>query len=462
MPTNSTLTPTAPDERIHALDIIRGFALFGILLMNVEWFTRPLADLDLGLGIDPKLSGMDYAISWLIYVLVQGKFWTLFSLLFGMGFAVMLARAEETGRAFFALYLRRIIGLFLFGSAHFVLIWAGDILHNYAIAAFALLLVVTRNWRLWLAVLPLVLAAGLWLKSGATIGNVMFLLLIGVLMLALAGGAALRYVQWGVALYSLPLLLTLTGIMVMSIHKPVETPEEVQQRTEQLHEYTQQRADEVRVATQGSFGEEVQQRAEKYVDELPKAVMVGYMALAMFLIGFGFVRSGIVNNLRGHLPWLRRMAAWTIPLGLVVTAYSLWLHAPTFAPHAEPDSSAFAATALFTWAALPLSIGYFAALVLLAHTRIGARLLSPLRAAGQMALSNYIGASLIGTLFFYGYGLGGWGQVSRLGQMVFVLVVFALQVVFSHVWMKKFRFGPLEWLWRSFTYWRWQPLLRAW
>jgi uncharacterized protein len=127
------LAPIAAAERIHALDIIRGFALIGIFLMNVEWFTRPLTEF--GSGVDVNQHGLSYASSWFIYAFVQGKFWTMFSLLFGMGFAVMLARAQEGAREFTLPYLRRIAGLFAFGCAHYVLVWTGDILHNYAAAA---------------------------------------------------------------------------------------------------------------------------------------------------------------------------------------------------------------------------------------------------------------------------------------------------------------------------------------
>jgi uncharacterized protein len=153
------LAPITVRERIEALDVIRGIALIGIFLMNVEWFTRPIAEL--GTGVDVTQTGLSYAASWFIYTFVQGKFWTMFSLLFGMGFAVMLTRSEDNQRAFVTPYLRRIVGLFLFGSAHFVMLWTGDILHNYAVTALALLLIVTRGWKAWFAILLSVAATGL-------------------------------------------------------------------------------------------------------------------------------------------------------------------------------------------------------------------------------------------------------------------------------------------------------------
>ncbi|MFT3756017.1 MAG: DUF418 domain-containing protein [Pseudoxanthomonas sp.] len=462
VPAPATLAPVAQPERIHALDAIRGFALFGIFLMNVEWFTRPI--IDLGMGIDPALHGMNYATSWLVYVLVQGKFWTLFSLLFGMGFTVMLGRAEQGGRDFVAPYLRRILGLALFGVAHFIAIWTGDILHNYAIAAVGLLLIVTGNWRVWLGLLSALLSFAVALRSGAFLMGAAFVVYVGVLMWALRRAPATRYAKLGAFLYGLPVLVGLLGagsMAAFSAHIPPETPEQAQKREEQAKKHEQQHAQEVRLYTQGSFAEAVVYRSERFAKELPKAVGLCFLVLPMFLIGFGFVRAGIVGNLQAHLGLLKRLAAWGIPLGLAMTLASVCLHAPTFTPADDRNPLALVADMLFTGAALPLSLGYFGVVAWLSQTDIGNRLLAPLRPAGQMALSNYIGASLIGTWCFYGYGLGWWGQVSRPGQMLFVVVVFALQVVFSHFWLKTFRYGPLEWLWRCITYWKWQPMLRG-
>ena len=458
----AALAPVPTSERIHALDIVRGFALIGIFLMNVEWFTRPITFL--GSGVDPSLSGIDYAASWGIYTFVQGKFWTLFSLLFGMGFAVMLGRAERAGRGFATPYLRRIIGLFLFGTLHFVLVWTGDILHNYAIAALGLLLIVTGSWKAWLAMLASLAVTGLALRSPAVGTGAFFLVLVGVFMFFLRRGSLARYWKFGVAVYSLPFAAMLFGATMMAVmpagaDKP--RPEEAQKRAEGLKKHELRRIEEIRVNSRGSYAEAVSARAGQYAEDLPDAAGLASSALAMFLIGFWYVRSGIVGDLRRHLPLFRRLAAWTLPLGLAMTLVALALHPPAFPPGQTPQPSALAGNGLFMWAALPLSIGYFAALVCLAHTRAGAKLLSPLRWAGQMALTNYIGASIIGTLFFFGYGLGYWGQVSRLGQMLFVLVVFALQLAFSKFWLSKFRYGPLEWLWRAITYWKWPPLRRS-
>lgn len=132
-----SLQPVASGERIAVLDVLRGAALLGILLMNIEAFSGPL---DLAFtGIDVRWQGIDYWADAFVYVFVQGKFFTLFSLLFGAGFAVMAQRAEAAGRDFTLFYLRRSAGLLLIGLCHALLVWSGDILVMYALVSLPLL-----------------------------------------------------------------------------------------------------------------------------------------------------------------------------------------------------------------------------------------------------------------------------------------------------------------------------------
>ncbi|MBC3764647.1 DUF418 domain-containing protein [Neptunicella marina] len=128
--------PTRATERIQLLDILRGFALFGILLMNIEFFNRSLSAIS---QFDLTLQGWDWAAGWLIKVLVEGKFYKLFSLLFGMGFAIMLLKAQLQNRPFVGRFTRRMLALFVFGLAHMILLWSGDILHDYAVGGLVLL-----------------------------------------------------------------------------------------------------------------------------------------------------------------------------------------------------------------------------------------------------------------------------------------------------------------------------------
>lgn len=503
------LAPITVRERIQALDVIRGVALIGIFLMNVEWFTRPITDL--GTGVDLSQTGLSYFASWFIYTFVQGKFWTMFSLLFGMGFAVMLTRSEDKQREFVTPYLRRIVGLFLFGSAHFVLLWTGDILHNYAITALALLLIVTQGWKAWFAILLSLVATGFasgsdsWWTTGAFLaiaalaGSLVFrtqidrwyklagmiaaavaavvalgptsedmamnagvMAVLGVFMYFLNRGSISRYYKFGAALYLLPILLGLgylVGTLTVPSMKPNVTVEQQQERAERLVERAKDKATEEKLYSTGSYGESVGYRAKEYSEEMPQMAGGGIFALSLFLIGFWFVRSGVMINIRENLAVFRRLISWALPAGLVLTLASVGLH-PSFVPGHGREPTVMLSRLLFELGALPLCLGYVSGLVLLMSRQWGARILSPLRHAGRMALTNYLGASLIASLYFFGYGLGHFGQVSRAGQVLFVAIVFGLQLIFSKLWLSQFRYGPMEWLWRAITYWQLPPMRR--
>lgn len=512
-------SPIAASERIHALDIVRGFALLGIFLMNVEWFSRPISEL--GTGVDLKQTGISYAASWLIYTFVQGKFWTMFSLLFGMGFAVMLGRAQSTDRGFVTPYIRRIIGLFLFGSAHYVLVWTGDILHNYAMTAIFLLLITTNSWRTSLALLLSFIATGVAVFFTAGEDSVgpfgMHSALLAVTLLVtffVNRGPVSRYWKWGVSLYSIPFIIMLAVTAVGALKpkdeakepapqaqvagkpdaaaapakaeaaktadskaadskaadsksdksKPMSAAdkkkEQAKQRAENKAKREKKRAEEVALYTKGSYYESIVYRTKEYLEDLPFSAGLSFLALPMFLIGFWFVRSGVIGSIEQHLPLFRKLAITALPIGLLMTLTSVSITSSFL--NADWDKTApRLAQALFQWGMMPQSIGYVALLICFLYTPLGKKLLSPLRYAGQMALTNYITANAIGMWFFSGYGLGYWGQVPRAGQVVFVVVVFAGQMVVSWLWLSRYRFGPLEWLWRAITYWHLPPLRRG-
>jgi uncharacterized protein len=161
-PERTELAPVPANQRIEALDAVRGFALIGICLMNIEFFNRPMSTL--GQGMPAGLTGINWLASYFVAYFVAGKFWTIFSLLFGMGFAVMLQRAESAGRGFFKPYMRRIAALAVFGVLHHIFLFAGDILFSYAVGAVYLLVVLYGTWKWWLA--ALVVAVGMSFLPG--------------------------------------------------------------------------------------------------------------------------------------------------------------------------------------------------------------------------------------------------------------------------------------------------------
>jgi uncharacterized membrane protein YeiB len=480
VPAGNGLAPVGAGERIVTLDVVRGFALLGIFLMNVEFFNRPIADLGGGLGV---ATGLDYWAGWFVHVFVRGKFWTMFSLLFGMGFAVMLTRAERAARGFKAPYLRRTLALGVFGALHYIFLWAGDILFSYAMGAALLMVVFYARPRVLfvLAASCGVLAAGFALAArfghellpwGPVLGFGVPLLLLGIVAASLRRWplAALR--NAGLALYLLPFLAMTIGGVVQTV-KPAQvreqealqaakTPEQKaklverqEKRAERRKEHVEDIARETRVMRRGSYAEAVSLRARRFGEHAGGDAGFAVIVLGMFLLGAWFIRSGIMVDPAAHLPLFRKLAWIGIPVGLGMSLLGASI-ATTLVP-GQNDGPFQLATGLAFLGNLPACLGYVGAVVLVFHSRwrSAPAVFAP---AGRMALTNYLMQSLVGTLFFYGYGLGHWG-LGRAWQLVFVAVVFTLQVVLSHWWLSRFRYGPMEWLWRGFTYLHW-PRMR--
>ncbi|KAB7770060.1 DUF418 domain-containing protein [Xanthomonas maliensis] len=408
MTESTPLLPIAAAERITVLDVLRGAALLGILLMNIEGFVGPL---DLAMtGVDPHWHGADRLADALIYVLVQGKFYTLFSLLFGMGFAVMMQRAQHAARPFAGMYLRRSAGLLVIGLLHALLLWSGDILLTYALLA--PLLLATR--RLATPTLP-------WLA-------VLIYLAAPFLMLLYGGAASMTQ----------------------------RDPTAASQWQQAVAEASRQAAANVqaqRVAFgSGSFLQATEQRWHDLQHALSGLSINAPTMLGMFLLGGWFVRSGAIAAPERFARVFAALRYVAFPLGLGAMLLSVALE-PWMDP-ARLDLRLSCAFALALIAGLLMSLGYMAWLVRWAHQ------LAWLAPAGRMALSNYLLQSLLCTWVFYGYGLGWFEQLPRVWQLPFALGVFALQVVLSRLWLRYFRFGPVEWLWRSTTYLRVPPMRR--
>lgn len=397
------LAPIPAHERLVVLDALRGLALLGIFLSNAEMFTRPLADLSD--GIDAQLRGFDHAASVFVYVFVRSKFWTLFSLLFGMGFAVMLERSRQAGRDFRPLYLRRSVGLLVIGLVHAWLIWAGDILVTYALAAFVLFamrsLPVGALWR---------------------IGLGLYLSVLGFFLVIAA-------------------LLAIPGVAQST---PGDTAADRAERAAEIAAYAH-----------GDYAQATAQRLAFFVEGATSGwFSMVPMVLGLFLIGAWFVRSGALADPAAHRRRLRALIGFGVPAGAAITGLSLLIDSsPTVTP---VSAAAVAASTLHMLGALPLALALIAWVVLIVHG--GARWPLRFAPAGRMALSNYLAQSLIGTLAFYGYGFGLWGRVPLAALIAAAFAVFGLQMLLSAAWLRCYRFGPVEWLWRAFTYWRWPPM----
>jgi uncharacterized membrane protein YeiB len=556
--------PVAEGQRIEALDVVRGFALLGIFLMNIEWFNRPISAL--GDGMPRGLTGLDWLASWFVAYFVAGKFWTIFSLLFGMGFAVMLVRAERAGREFTKVYLRRILALAVFGAVHFIYLWEGDILFSYAVGALGLLIILYGSaWPILIACAVLVglgfipdadpffrVAAGLavtgllalYLRGkkqlawrGVSLPAFSFLLLLAGVLLSIAAvvfwllpdgpleprmpltvfGPLLFVTGWlswkyhepvekrslrmavsiyvfaGVAMTSMSLLqyflpdplaaaapvaknppaaaVKADGSAVArdatlakpTAEKPKKGREErvakmKAERKERLEEQAARKVEEIKTFTTGSYLDTVAWRARRFLEKAAGDAGFGVVLVSMFLLGVWFVRSGVMQDTAKHLAFFRKLALYGLPLGVGLGLLTCFI-AVSHTPGDRHDGWGIA-RGLLMLGNLPACLGYVGLVVTMLHSR-GAwsriRVLAPL---GRMALTNYLMQSLICIIFFYGFGLGHWGM-PRAQQVLFVALVYAAQIVFSHWWLARFRYGPMEWLWRGFTYRQVPPLRLA-
>lgn len=552
-PAGEPLGPVTAGERIEELDVVRGFALLGIFLMNVEFFNR--SQVGIGEGMPPGLTGLDWFASWFIAYFVQGKFWTLFAMLFGMGFAVMLARAERADRKFMAPYLRRILALAVFGALHFIFLWAGDILFSYAVAAGGLLVLLYGKWRrvlialavlVGLAFVPGLGAAGrvagslafiallaLYLRSEkkvnlrlarvplfsfiflilGTVGAIAsialwvlpdgpkeprvpvtmisgFLLIIAFLSARYHDPVELRSLRLGVAVYALPTLMMIAIGTVRYLRPPDPDDAAVKpvaaakagppapsapsdgkpaadgtagaktkkqtERAKRLAKQQEQKRNEERVLSRGTYAEAVDMRAREFPERVANDTGFAVISISMFLIGVWFVRSGVMDNAGAHRRLFRNLAWYALPFGLALGLLGS-LIATSHTPGVTDDGFQLA-RGLAMLGSLPASLGYLGLVVLALHSNSVFARIRVLAPAGRMALTNYLAQSLISTFVFYGYGAGQWG-LARSWQVVYVAAVFALQVAFSHWWLARYRYGPMEWLWRAFTYRR-SPAMR--
>lgn len=402
------LAPVTGTERIQALDAIRGFALLGILLMNIEGMVGPLmASIS---GVNPALTGADRWMDTAIYLLVQGKFFPLFSMLFGMGFAIMLARAQAAGRPFVAVYLRRVLALLAIGLAHALLVWSGDILVTYALMGL-------------------------------------------VMLICFRGTPQSRLPKWGIALMLLPAVFTLAfGLLGSAMQSlPGEASVEFNKAlAEQGREMAMQIEAQRQAYGSGSFADATAQRIDDFLSMIAFVVIYGAFILGLFLVGAWFARSGAIARPEEHVRLFTRLRWVALPVGLAMVLVSYWLE-PTM-DMGRLDIRASTAQVLQMLGGAVMALSYLAWVVKALHAPATARLFGLLGPAGRMALTNYLMQSIVATLVFYGYGLGYFEQLPRAWQPVFVFAFFALQVALSHWWMARFRFGPAEWAWRAATY----------
>lgn len=402
-PTSATiLEPVRPGERIAGLDVLRGWAMFGVLLSNLNDWYFPR---------DPRTS-LDTALSFAQDWFVEGRFYSLLVLLFGVGFAIQLTRARERGLDLRNVYLRRSAALLGIGLMHALLIWHGDVLTQYALAAFTLLLFRDATPRQMLAWGILLSCAGTYIA-----GHLHFALgQTYTVSFAFARGRPWTYAHG-----------TLAQIQA--------------QRFQDLWNWW------------GHFG-----------------LNVYFGTVGAFLLGAWAYATGLVQRIITN-----RRTTWTfLAVCLVVLLFSTSLdvfnwgdaiwppiqRVPTSLLHWSSWNPRRVVFALLDQSERAGALVYAALLLLVFQTRRGRAILSPMAALGRMGLTTYLTQSLICTTLFYSYGLGWFGSVTFAGMAAITLTIYAVQLVISTWWLKRFRFGPAEWLWRTVTYGH-APAMRA-
>ena len=380
--------------RNEAIDALRGFAVLGILIANMESHSRHFmltAERQAGLALAASDPWAQFMLGWLF----QGKFYALFSLLFGLGFAILMQSAERRGEPIAPTYRRRLGVLVAIGLAH-TLIWPGDILLLYALLGFALLLF--RNQSL-----P-------------------------------------RLLIWAGIFLALPVLQYLLMWLLTEPRTP-STPEQTAEWVAFM--------EQVQVAmSTGSLGEWFYYNlGGAIMGRWPELLFTGrpFRVLGLFLIGFAIGRSGWLETLASQRRVLTRVLALGLAVGLPINALRAGFG--DTAAYFNLEASGLWYSLLVSVGAPSLALGYAAGFLLLAQRL--AWLVSWLAPVGRMALSNYLLQTVFGLLLFSTLGLGLGGQFSLSGGVLMALPITVVLLLWSPLWLRRFRQGPAEWAWRS-------------
>jgi uncharacterized protein len=386
----SKAAPIQQSERVEQMDILRGIALLGVLMINLLGEFR-VSIFQQFVNVPPAAHALDRWIDTYTHVFIELKAFALFSLLFGIGLAIQFDRISMRGGSPFRLLSRRLLALLLLGIIHLTLIWNGDILTEYAVAG--------------LIALPFLFLPRRWL---------------------------------GVA----TLLFTLRYLLPYFPY-PISFPSD-----EWLRLHLEQAAI---VYKYGSYVQVLAFEWHELPELLPLHVFIIARTVALFLFGAFCWRSGIVKKLDAHTETLALSSLLGLGVGLSLTILTSSLVKPMIFGRAQGE--------LYLIGELALTIGYAATIMYVTTKDWGRKALGWAAPLGRMAFTNYVMQSVIFSFLFFGWGLGLFGMRSAPALLLGVCV-YILQVFFSAAWLRRFRFGPIEWLWRTMMYGVIQPMKR--
>jgi uncharacterized protein len=389
-------------ERIESIDVLRGVAVLGILVMNIQSFSM----VDIAYIIPTAygdLTGWNYLVWYLSYLLADQKFITIFSMLFGAGIVLMTRRQEAaTGRSG-AVHYRRMAILLLFGALHAYLIWYGDILVTYALCG--MLVYWFRRCRVGVQIL------------------------LGVLLLVVG-------------------CLISVGLYYWVISNP-EMAGEFQKGLNPSAAELQREID----AYRGNWLSCLEHRVPVTI-QFETAIFLYFTfwkAAGLMLIGMGLFKLGVFSAQASRATYLAFIALGVL-VGIPVIAFG---ERQAAARNWDAIYWFLAGSEYNYWGSVLVALAYVGLVMLVCQQASWKRFTLPLAAAGRMALTNYLLQSIICTTLFYGYGFGLFGKVARVGQIGIVFAIWVFQLVICPLWLRFFPYGPAEWLWRLLTYGRW-------
>jgi len=426
----SNAAPVTSQDRVNSVDVLRGVALLGILIINIEFFALPEVIL-FNPSVVGGFDGLDLFTWKFSTTLFLSKMMGIFSMLFGAGLALMFERFEAKGLKLGGIYYRRILWLLIFGLIHSYLIWYGDILVTYAICGVLLFVFRRKSPRF------LIIFAAIFF-------------FVGIL------------IQFG------------SGYQFNMLHGAAEEVAQAEATGKQIEPYKYQMAEaweemsSMFEISEDDIANEVEGYKGGYLNNLetrvPQTIMMhtqalGFLmfwrAMGLMLLGMAFLKMGILSALKSNKFYIILGAIGFvigIPLSLYATNGMI-----------ETDFSIIHQFMIYDpikyISFLLIVFGHISVVMLLYKSGMFKWLRHSLSCVGRMALTNYLLASIICTTIFYGFGLGLFNNFSRFELIFFIFPVWIIQLVVSPWWLKRYKFGPAEWLWRSLTYWKKQPMM---
>lgn len=424
--------PVSRAERLVALDVLRGVAVLGILVMNIYAFAMPFAAYanPLAWGGTEPLN----VTTWIVtHVMFDQKFMSIFSILFGAGIVLMNERSLQKAAPFGRIFYRRQFWLLVIGLLHAYLVWFGDILFFYAIIG--VLAYALRN----MAPQTLVVVA-------------CFMLLIAPL-LSFGGGSYLEDLKARAEQLQEQQLdgAELTDAELAAVEEWSEMRSFILPGEDEI-------AAEVAAYT-GTWLDGFVHRAS-FVASFQINGLLYYVLWrvgGLMLIGMALMKVGVLSG-RRDLSFYRRLMVAAYLIGLPITAWGAF----NAGAYGYDPLYMFRTGNVYNYVgSIVVAFGHIGLIMLVVTSGWFKSTLKRVAAVGQMALTNYLMQSVVMTALFYGWGLGLYGTVPRFWQMTFVAGLIGGQLLLSPWWLARFRFGPAEWLWRSLTYMQRQPMRRA-